>query len=168
MSDNIDYGNLMHDAMRGLIQNVLEDVAANGLPGDHHFFLTFDTLHGDVKIASWLSERFPEEMTIVVQNWFEDLEVTDEGFSITLNFGDNPEPLYIPFDALKTFVDPSVEFGLRFDSKEAGESEDITSIKEVAPVAKQSPPKVKKTPEPVAKADKKPVGDVVSLDSFRK
>ncbi|MGR3291093.1 MAG: ClpXP protease specificity-enhancing factor SspB, partial [Paracoccaceae bacterium] len=104
MTDTIDYGNLMHDAMRGLIQKVLEDVAANGLPAEHHFFISFDTLHEDVKIADWLSDRYPDEMTIVVQHWFEDLIVTDQGFSITLNFGDNPENLYIPFYSLKTFV----------------------------------------------------------------
>ncbi len=164
MSDTIDYGNLMHDAMRDLIQKVLEDVSANGLPGDHHFFMAFDTLHEGVQIAPWLSERFPVEMTIVVQNWFEDLNVTDQGFSITLNFGDNPEPLYIPFDALKTFVDPSVEFGLRFDSKVVGESDDLTSLKEVAAGPKNLSTKAKKDPKP----DKKPDGDVVSLDSFRK
>tara|TARA_B100000780_G_scaffold229817_1_gene169481 strand:+ start:198 stop:548 length:351 start_codon:yes stop_codon:yes gene_type:complete len=103
----IDYGNMMHDAMSSLIQRLLQDIASTGkLPGDHHFFITFDTMHPDVEIADWLSDRYPDEMTIVVQHWFDNLEVTDDGFSITLNFGDNPEPLYIPFMALRTFVDP--------------------------------------------------------------
>ena len=84
----IDYGNLMHDAMRSLIQRLLQDIAITGkLPGDHHFFITFDTTHPGVEIADWLTERYPSEMTIVMQHWFDNLEVTDEGFSVTLNFG---------------------------------------------------------------------------------
>lgn len=125
MTRSIDYGNLMHRAMRGLIQKVLQDVAKNGLPGAHHFFITFDTTHPDVAIADWLRSRYPSEMTIVIQHWFENLEVTDDGFSITLNFGNQPEPLVIPFDAVRTFVDPSVEFGLRFETHdEDAEDED--------------------------------------------
>ena len=107
MTHSIDYGNLMHDAMRGLIQTVLSDIAANGLPGEHHFFITFDTRHPDAELADWLHERYPEEMTVVIQHWYEGLEVSDEGFNITLNFGNAPEPLYVPFDAISTFVDPS-------------------------------------------------------------
>ncbi|MFT7253295.1 MAG: hypothetical protein ACI81Q_000707, partial [Paracoccaceae bacterium] len=113
VSDTIPYGRLMHQAMRGLIQTVLEGVSRSGLPGEHHFFITFDTQHPDVDIAQWLMDRYPEEMTIVVQHWFDGLEVDDDGFAITLNFGENPEPLRVPFDAILTFVDPSVEFGLR-------------------------------------------------------
>ena len=116
MSRTIDYGNLMHRAMRSLIQTVLKDVAANGLPDAHHFFITFDTTHSGVTMANWLRSRYPGEMTVVIQHWFDDLVVTDEGFSITLNFGDNPEHLVIPFDSFRTFVDPSVEFGLRFET----------------------------------------------------
>lgn len=116
MAKSIDYGNLMHRAMRGLIQTVLKDVAANGLPGEHHFFITFDTTIDGVQMADWLRSRYPGEMTVVVQHWFENLIVTDEGFSITLNFGNQPEPLVIPFDSVRTFVDPSVEFGLRFET----------------------------------------------------
>ncbi len=119
MTRSIDYGNLMHRAMRGLIQEVLEGVAAQGLPGEHHFFITFDTRHPDAKLADWLRTRYPAEMTIVIQHWFDGLAVDANGFAITLNFGDSPEPLYIPFDALRTFVDPSVEFGLRFETQES-------------------------------------------------
>ena len=124
MAKTIDYGNLMHRAMRGLIQTVLNDVAANGLPGAHHFFITFDTTAEGVEIADWLRARYPAEMTIIIQHWFENLLVTDEGFSITLSFGNSPEPLVIPFDALRTFVDPSVEFGLRFETHEQDEDDD--------------------------------------------
>ena len=118
MSEIIDYPNLMHRAMRRLIREVLEQIAKDGLPGQHHFFISFDTNHPDVEIADWLSDRYPNEMTIVIQHWFDNLEITGDGFAITLNFGDNPEPLYIPYDAILTFVDPTVEFGLRFETNE--------------------------------------------------
>ena len=124
MARSIDYGNLMHRAMRGLIQTVLRDVAKNGLPGVHHFFITFDTSVEGVEMADWLRHRYPGEMTIVIQHWFDNLTVSDEGFTITLNFGDNPEPLAIPFDAVRTFVDPSVEFGLRFETHDDDEEDD--------------------------------------------
>lgn len=113
----------MHRAMRGLIYEVLRKVEAEGLPGDHHFFVTFDTRHPDAELADWLRERYPEEMTVVIQHWYDGLTVDDEGFSITLNFGDSPEPLYIPFDSICTFVDPSVEFGLRFENHESDEDD---------------------------------------------
>lgn len=123
MARGIDYGGMMHRAMQGLIADVLQVVAEEGLPGEHHFFITFDTRDEGVEMADWLRERYPEEMTIVIQHWFDDLKVTHEGFTITLNFGNSPEPLYIPFDSVRTFVDPSVEFGLRFETQE-GEGDD--------------------------------------------
>ncbi len=158
MSRTIDYGNLMHRAMRGLIQEVLEGVAENGLPGQHHFFITFDTMHPDVELADWLSDRYPEEMTVVIQHWYDNLVVTGEGFSITLNFGDNPEPLYIPYDAIKTFVDPSVEFGLRFETQE-DEDKDEDDDEAVAQEGSSD--------SDVADKGKKDA-EVVRLDSFRK
>lgn len=158
MTRSIDYGNLMHRAMRGLIQEVLVGVAKSGLPGKHHFFITFDTMHPDVEIADWLSDRYPGEMTIVIQHWFDGLEVTDEGFAVTLNFGDNPEPLYIPYDAIKTFVDPSVEFGLRFETQD-DEIDDNDDVEE-APMDEMA--------EPAPTQPKSEQAQVVSLDSFRK
>lgn len=154
MVRSIDYGILMHRAMRGLIQTVLADVAKNGLPGAHHFFITFDTTYPGVELADWLRERYPEEMTVVIQTWFENLTVDDDGFCITLNFGNNPEPMLIPFDAVRTFVDPSVEFGLRFetqssdDEDEEEEGDDIDIEVEEEPVRRDA--------------------EVVSLDKFRK
>ncbi|MFN3845379.1 MAG: SspB family protein [Paracoccaceae bacterium] len=124
MARSIDYGNLMHRAMRSLIQSVLQDVADHGLPGAHHFFITFDTTHPDVEMADWLKARYPAEMTIVIQHWFENLNVDEDGFTITLNFGNQPEPMVIPFDAVRTFVDPSVEFGLRFESHVEDDDDD--------------------------------------------
>ena len=152
----------MHRAMRGLIQEVLNGVAATGLPGKHHFFITFDTMHPDVEMADWLSDRYPGEMTIVLQHWFDGLEVTDDGFSVTLNFGDNPEPLYIPYDAIKTFVDPSVEFGLRFETQNDGEDEEDDDDEIEAPMDEMADPNDHAPAEKPAKAE------VVSLDSFRK
>lgn len=120
----IDYGGMMHRAMQALIADILDGVAAHGLPGDHHFFITFDTREHGVQMADWLRERYPEEMTIVIQHWFDNLSVDDEGFSITLNFGNSPEPLRVPFDALRTFVDPSVEFGLRFETQDSDDDDE--------------------------------------------
>ncbi|AYF02001.1 hypothetical protein PY32053_02400 [Paracoccus yeei] len=156
MARGIDYGGMMHRAMQRLIADVLDAVAREGLPGDHHFFITFDTRDPDVEMADWLRERYPEEMTIVIQHWFDSLEVRPEGFTITLNFGDSPEPLYIPFDALRTFVDPSVEFGLRFETQvedDEDEDEDEDDASDGGEGAEDAP---------------KGGGEVVSLDKWRK
>ncbi len=149
MSRTIEYGNLMHRAMRGLIQEVLEDVAEHGLPGGHHFFITFDTNHPDATLADWLKQRYPNEMTVVMQHWYDNLEVSDQGFGITLNFGDAPENLYVPYDAIQTFVDPSVEFGLRFETQPKDDKDDEDEDDDEAGAPKAG-------------------GDIVSLDSFRK
>ena len=160
MSRSIDYGKLMHNAMRGLIQHVLRDVRDNGLPGVHHFFITFDTTHPEVDIAEWLHDRYPGEMTVVMQHWFDNLVVEDDFFSVTLNFGDQPEDLTIPYDAILTFVDPSVEFGLRFESHE--EDDDDEDEEDLAPFTEVTDEEIE------AEEAEKPEADVVSLDSFRK
>jgi hypothetical protein len=157
VSREIDYGNLMHSAMRGLIRTVLQDVADNGLPGNHHFFITFDTRHPDAQLADWLRERYPEEMTVVMQHWYDNLAVDQDGFAVTLNFGETPEPLYIPYDAIKTFVDPSVEFGLRFETAE-------DDVEDEQPEDTTAPEEDTTTDETAEKTD----AEVVSLDSFRK
>ena len=162
MSRSIDYGKLMHNAMRGLIQHVLRDVRDNGLPGVHHFFITFDTTHPDVEIAEWLRDRYPGEMTVVMQHWFDNLVVEADFFSVTLNFGDQPEDLTIPYDAILTFVDPSVEFGLRFESHEEEDVDEDEGEDDLAPFTEVTDEEVK------AEEDDKPEADVVSLDSFRK
>lgn len=149
MAKTIDYGNLMHRAMRGLIQSVLKDVADHGLPGAHHFFITFDTTVDGVEMADWLRSRYPGEMTLVIQHWFENLSVSDDGFCVTLNFGNQPEPLVVPFDAVRTFVDPSVEFGLRFETHE-----DENDESEDDPDDDPTPPQQE--------------AQIVSLDKFRK
>ncbi len=156
MTDTIDYGNLMHRAMRSLLIELLTDVSETGLPGEHHFFITFDTTHPGVDIADWLRERYPEEMTIVIQHWFDNLVVTPEQFSIALNFGNQAEPLTVPFEAIQTFVDPSVEFGLRFEAHDDADVEDMP----------ESPMIV--IDEDDALGEPKKDAEVVSLDSFRK
>lgn len=167
MSQGIDYGKLMHRAMRSLIQDVLGQVSESGLPGQHHFFITFDTTHPEVAIADWLRDRYPEEMTVVIQHWFDNLDVTDDGFSVTLNFGDNPEPLYIPYDAIYTFVDPSVEFGLRFENASDAE-EDEEFLSEVEPVGEEDPFEAPLAEDVEEDEEEQQDAEVVSLDSFRK
>ena len=159
MTDTLDYGSLMHRAMRGLIFNVLEQVRDHGLPGNHHFFITFDTTHPDVQLADWLKDRYPAEMTVVIQHWFDNLEVREDGFSITLNFGDQPEPIQIPFDAIQTFVDPSVEFGLRFENQDMDEIEEEAEADETAPSAEATE---------TSDAEPRQEAEVVSLDQFRR
>lgn len=155
MTRAIDYGGMMHRAMQGLIAEVLTRVAATGLPGDHHFFITFDTREDGVEIADWLRERYPDDMTIVIQHWYEDLRVTNDGFEITLNFGNAPERLVIPFESVRTFVDPSVEFGLRFETQESDDEDDEDDVAEIEI-------------EEVLDDTPKSGADVVSLDKWRK
>jgi len=159
MTDTLDYGSLMHRAMRGLIFNVLEQVRDHGLPGNHHFFITFDTTHPDLQLADWLKDRYPEEMTVVIQHWFDNLEVREDGFSITLNFGDQPEPIQIPFDAIQTFVDPSVEFGLRFENQDMDEIEDEAEADETETSTEATE---------TSDAEPRQEAEVVSLDQFRR
>ncbi len=153
MKNGIDYGRMMQAAMQGLLKSILEKVAKEGLPGEHHFFITFDTQHPGVDMADWLKEAYPEEITIVMQEWFDNLAIMPDRFTVTLNFNNTPEPMVIPFDAIKTFVDPSVEFGLRFDAHEPEDGEiDENEFDE----AEEEIEEVKTDAE------------VVSLDSFRK
>ncbi len=156
---SIPYGRLMHEAVCGVIRDVLRGVSQNGLPGEHHFFITFNTPHEDVELADWLRDRYPEEMMIVIQNWYDDLVVEEDHFAVTLNFGDAPERLKVPFDAILTFVDPSVEFGWRFERNE----DDPDGP---APDDSPSDDTTNDTPEPEDDAPRD--AEVVSLDTFRR
>lgn len=156
MAKSINYGKLMHKALRQLMADVLSQVAREGLPGDHHFFIKFDTTHPGVDMNASLKARYPKEMTIVLQEWFQDLAVMKDRFSVTLSFGNVPESIVVPFEAIKTFVDPSVEFGLRFDAHEDEAPEDEP--------AKEAPAPGEDPPEPPKPDD----GQVVSLDKWRK
>ncbi len=117
--DLIRYDLLAQEALRGVVRSVLADVARNGLPGEHHFFIAFDTTAPGVRISNRLRESYPEEMTVVLQHQFWDLEVTETGFSVSLSFNGIPERLVVPYSSIKGFLDPSVQFGLQFESGEA-------------------------------------------------
>lgn len=148
----------MHRAMRELIANVLARVGREGLPGEHHFYVTFDTTRSGVDMPPRLAERHPDEMTIVLQHWFQDLTVSSKSFSVVLSFDNTPEKLTIPFDAITSFVDPSAEFGLRFQygSHQDGDQKQESPMIEIDDAG--------------AEADHAPGdgGKVVRLDSFRK
>lgn len=190
VQDLIRYDILAQEALRGVIRKVLAEVATTGLPGNHHFFITFLTGAPGVRISSRLKEKYPEQMTVVLQHQFWDMLVTDQLFEIGLSFGDVPEKLTIPFSAIRGFYDPSVNFELEFDvsvvqpTSDNDEGSNISSIELISaeePPAKKPKPKPRKTTagkaETVAKdkdsadgddTEPKPSADVVSLDSFRK
>ena len=122
--DHIRYDILAQEALRGVMRKVLAEVARTGLPGNHHFFITFLTGAPGVRVSSRLRERYPEQMTIVIQFQYWDLKVTDTGFEVGLSFSDVPEKLEIPFSAVRGFYDPSVNFELEFDVKTDGAAAD--------------------------------------------
>ncbi len=152
---------MLRNALRRVPREALGRVAAEGLPEPHYFYLTFRTDDSGVVLAPHLRQRYPEEMTIVLKQQFRDLEVDDEGFSVTLYFGGRPERLDIPFAALTAFVDPGVDFGLRFDAgpEEAPEEEAETADREV--------PAEGRTPE-ADEAGARAPASVVSIDDFRR
>jgi hypothetical protein len=113
--DHIRYDLLAQEALRGVLRTVLSDAAKNGLPGDHHFFVTFDTCAEGVRLSQRMRAQYPKEITIVLQHQFWDLAVSEDSFEVGLSFGGVPERLSIPFAAVKGFFDPSVEFGLQFE-----------------------------------------------------
>ncbi len=116
----IDYEALAQDAMRGVVRTILTKVAKTGLPGEHHFYISFDTLAPGSSISKRLKEKYPEEMTIVLQHRFWDLMVNDERFEVKLTFDGIPERLVVPFAAIKVFFDPSVRYGLQFEAPDFG------------------------------------------------
>lgn len=183
--DHIRYDILAQEALRGVMRKVLGEVARTGLPGNHHFFITFLTGAPGVRISSRLRERYPEQMTIVLQFQYWDLKVTDTGFEVGLSFSDVPEKLEIPFSAVRGFYDPSVNFELEFDVKEPEEQPAAPAEAVEAPalkVAGSERPRKEVAPakESVGagagdkEADKgtgkeaAKSADVVSLDAFRK
>jgi hypothetical protein len=142
-TDHIRYDLLAQDALRGMVRKVLSDVAREGLKGEHHFFVAFDTRAPGVRISGRLREKHPEEMTIVLQHQFWDLKVSDQGFEVGVSFGGVPERVHVPFTAIKGFFDPSVQFGLQFEvAKGAAAPAQDT--------AKSEPPTKKAVPQPTA------------------
>jgi hypothetical protein len=119
-AQDIDYEALAQDAMRSVVRNVLTRVAKTGLPGEHHFYVAFNTQAPGVTISKRLKEKYPAEMTIVLQHRFWDLIVSEERFEVKLTFDSIPERLVVPFRAVKVFFDPSVPYGLQFEQSELG------------------------------------------------
>jgi hypothetical protein len=114
-TDHIRYDVLARDALRGVLRRVLSDAAEHGLPGEHHFFITFLSTAEGVKLSPRLLAQYPDEMTVILQHQFWDLVVSEERFEVGLSFGGIPERLVVPFNAIKSFFDPSVQFGLQFE-----------------------------------------------------
>jgi len=159
MTDYIGYEALTQAAMRGVVREALRTgLEGNGLPGDHHFYLTFRTRAPGVKIADYLIERFPEEMTIVIQHQYWDLEVHDGHFEIILKFSGVPQHLFIPYAAITRFVDPSVNFGLTFESPD----------KDAAVISPAGEATIAPTAAEEADSAEAEAGTVVNLDAFRR
>ena len=170
--DQIRYDILAQEALRGVMRKVLAEVARTGLPGNHHFFITCLTGAPGVRISSRLRERYPEQMTIVIQFQYGDLKVSDTGFEVGLSFSDIPEKLEIPFSAVRGFYDPSVNFELEFDvrtepSEAALQEPAAQPPAEVKPATKKKPAEAKKEAAAAEPAAGKGA-EVVSLDAFRK
>lgn len=139
--DHIRYDILAQEALRGVVRTVLADAAENGLPGEHHFYISFDTCADGVRLSPRMLAEYPKEMTIVLQHQFWDLMVTAEGFEVGMSFGGIPERVAVPFTAIKGFHDPSVEFILRFQEIEAGSGEGLESeSQEESPGARERAP----------------------------
>lgn len=173
--DHIRYDILTQEALRGVMRKVLAEVARTGLPGNHHFFITFLTNAPGVRISTRLRERYPEQMTIVIQFQYWDLKVSDTGFEIGLSFSDVPEKLEIPFSAVRGFYDPSVNFEVEFDVRTETPLTAAVEETEAGPVAipAEKKPESKKAADTAkaaaAAADPSGKGaEVVSLDAFRK
>jgi len=153
--DYLDYSAWIDDSMRLIVKKALQYARENGLPGEHHFFISFATYHKDVRISEKLRARYPEEMTIVLQHQYSNLTVDDEGFSVELSFDGVMEPIRVPFSAVVAFADPGVKFGLQFHQIDLDDDEDGEDF----PV---KPTKDRK--DGGAAKD----GNVVSLDKYRK
>jgi hypothetical protein len=169
-TDHIRYDVLTRDALRGVLRRVLTDAAEHGLPGEHHFFITFLSTAEGVKLSPRLLAQYPEEMTIILQHQFWDLVVTEDRFEVGLSFGGIPERLVVPFASIKSFLDPSVKFGLQFEPTDA-EVETPAEKLPAAPAATALP--VAATEPAAAESEAEPAkpsegAEVVRLDRFRK
>ena len=161
MADHIRYDLLTQQALRGVVRNVLTDAAKKGLPGDHHFYISFNTQADGVRMSDRLRAQYPEEMTVILQHQFWDLAVTELGFEVGMSFGGIPEKLAIPFDAITGFFDPSVQFGLQFEQiaegslkqdsqkpdgkKPDGKKTQLTSVSTAENASKAAPKKAEPT-----------------------
>jgi hypothetical protein len=168
-TDHIRYDVLTRDALRGVLRRVLTDAAEHGLPGEHHFFITFLSTAEGVKLSPRLLAQYPEEMTIILQHQFWDLVVTEDRFEVGLSFGGIPERLVVPFASIKSFLDPSVKFGLQFEPTEAEVETPAAKLPAVPPPSALPAAAT----EPAAESEAEPAkpsegAEVVRLDRFRK
>jgi uncharacterized protein len=170
-TDHIRYDVLARDALRGVLRRVLADAAEHGLPGEHHFFITFLSTAEGVKLSPRLLAQYPEEMTVILQHQFWDLTVSEDRFEVGLSFGGIPERLVVPFSSIKSFFDPSAQFGLQFEPSDAA-PETPTANLPAAPA-----PAPVSAPQTVSEAATEPRdeparpnegAEVVRLDRFRK
>src|SRR5258708_37725544 len=171
-TDHIRYDVLARDALRGVLRRVLTDAAEHGLPGEHHFFITFLSTAEGVKLSPRLLAQYPEEMTVILQHQFWDLVVTEDRFEVGLSFGGIPERLVVPFNAIKSFFDPSVQFGLQFEPADAPAAADAPATAKLpaTPASTALPgPEASTTTENQDQPAKPSEGaEVVRLDRFRK
>jgi uncharacterized protein len=172
-TDHIRYDVLARDALRGVLRQVLTDAAAHGLPGEHHFFITFLSTAEGVKLSPRLLAQYPEEMTIILQHQFWDLVVTEDRFEVGLSFGGVPERLVVPFNSIKSFFDPSVQFGLQFEPSDAAAETAATNLPASnlpATPSASAPTAAALEPESSKDEPEKPSegAEVVRLDRFRK
>ncbi len=174
--DLLRYDIWIEEALRGVIRRSLLAIEASGLPGDHHFYITFRTDHPDVHIADWLCAEYPEEMTIVLQHQYEDLSIGPEGFNVRLRFAGRPELLEVPYEAITSFADPSVSFGLQLKSVDLDE-EDEDMDGELTPEELGINPSARLNDSARTRdgdddgdgdGDDKKTGEVITLDAFRK
>lgn len=155
-ASSIDYASLMQRALRSVVREALGQAAEDGLPGAHHFYISFDTTHPGVVMPDWLREKYPEQITIVLEHEYSDLAVTADRFSVGLSFSNRPVTLTVPLDAIRTFVDPHAEFGLKFDPVDSEADLEDFEPEDDEPEDEPEPPAPKGG------------ADVVSLDRFRK
>ena len=169
-TDHIRYDVLARDALRGVLRRVLADAAEHGLPGEHHFFITFLSTAEGVKLSPRLLSQYPEEMTVILQHQFWDLVVTDDGFEVGLSFGGIPERLVVPFAAIKSFFDPSVQFGLQFEPAEAAPEAPAKNLPAAPASSSVAVPPPAAAASPKADEPTKPGegAEVVRFDRFRK
>jgi uncharacterized protein len=174
-TDHIRYDVLTRDALRSVLRRVLTDAAAHGLPGEHHFFITFLSTAEGVKISPRLLAQYPDEMTVILQHQFWDLIVQDDRFEVGLSFGGIPERLIVPFAAIKSFFDPSVQFGLQFETADVPTERMVDGEAPAKNLPASPPPSALAAPSQPAASEKagepaKPGegAEVVRLDRFRK
>ncbi|WP_322517726.1 ClpXP protease specificity-enhancing factor SspB [Rhodopseudomonas palustris] len=171
-TDHIRYDVLAREALRGVLRQVLTDVAQHGLPGEHHFFITFLSRADGVKLSPRLLAQYPEEMTVILQHQFWDLVVTEDRFEVGLSFGGIPERLVVPFSSIKSFFDPSVQFGLQFEASDGAAETADAGAPEIAPPAPSPalPAAAESGPAEIAADEsvKSEGAEVVRLDRFRK